>query len=458
MKLEAKLSATDTVSRRRYDRERAARLEAESLLDVKSRALWEANQRLIRQADELERMVGDRTTELHHAMKAAEASNKAKSVFLASMSHEIRTPLNGVLGMAEALTDTSLTAEQQEMTNTILESGGLLLSVLSDILDVSKIEAGELTIEKIPFDLPAHFNAAKQFYAMKAVKQNLLFDIELAPSAGVWIKSDPVRLRQVVGNLVSNALKFTRAGKVCVHVDLEDTDAGTFLIIRVRDTGIGIRQDKLNLLFQPFKQADDTITRNFGGSGLGLVISRQICRLMDGDLTVQTVLGEGSVFTARMRVDLAVRADAPDPQEDDQAFEYLSSRPWRILVAEDNKTNLLVLERQLKDLDLELVPVSTGADAVEQARARSFDLILMDINMPVLGGMEATAKIRQWEDQTTRRPTPILALTANAMTYQIAEYLKGGMDGYLSKPLKKSVLLRTLADTLQAHVKPGYPP
>ncbi|WP_229678434.1 ATP-binding protein [Neptunicoccus cionae] len=403
-------------------------------------------------------MVGARTTELHHAMEVAEASNRAKSVFLASMSHEIRTPLNGVLGMAEALTDTALCAEQQEMTNTILESGGLLLSVLSDILDVSKIEAGELTIEQIPFDLVAHFNAAKQLYAMKAVKRNLQFDIKLAPSAGVWIKSDPVRLRQVVGNLVSNALKFTSEGKVCVRVDLERTTKGAFLKTSVRDTGIGIQQDKLRNLFQPFKQADDSITRNFGGSGLGLVISRQICRLMDGDLTVNSTFGEGSEFVASMKVDPAVRSIEPTPQEDDQAFRFMSSRQWRILVAEDNRTNRLVLERQLKDLELDLVLVSNGAEAVELATAQTFDLILMDINMPVLGGMEATARIRQWEKDTARAPSPILALTANAMTYQIAEYLNGGMDGHLSKPIKKSVLLRTLSDSLRSVTERGCIP
>ncbi|PLS20579.1 hybrid sensor histidine kinase/response regulator [Amylibacter cionae] len=448
----------DTVSRQRYEREKAARLEAESLLDVKSRALWEANQRLTRQANELEKMVAARTTELHNAMEAAEASNRAKSVFLANMSHEIRTPLNGVLGMAESLTDTNLTAEQQEMTNTILESGGLLLSVLSDILDVSKIEAGELTIEKIPFDLVAHFNAAKQLYRMKAVKQNLLFDIKLAPSARGWIKSDPVRLRQIVGNLVSNALKFTSEGKVCVRVELEESKTGTFLTTRVIDTGIGIRQDRVKQLFQPFRQADASISRNFGGSGLGLVISRQICRLMDGDLTVRSTFGAGSEFTARIKVDPAVRSIQPVPQHDDEAFKFLASRNWRILVAEDNRTNRLVLEKQLKNLDLDLVLVANGTEAVEITMARPFDLILMDINMPVLGGMEATEKIRQWEDKTARPRTPILALTANAMAYQIAEYLDGGMDGHLSKPLNKSVLIRTLSETLQRKAEQSLPP
>lgn len=440
---------SEQVSRRRYEREKKARQEAEKLLDDKSRALWEANQKLTSQADALERTVTKRTAELNKAMQAAQASNQAKSIFLASMSHEIRTPLNGVLGMAEALSETSLSSEQAEMAATIVESGGILLSVLNDILDVSKIEAGQMEIENIPFDLSALFAATKQLYALKAAEKNLVFDIHLSPAAQTWITGDPVRLRQVAGNLISNAIKFTANGHVLVDVDLVQADQGLKLIVRVTDSGTGISKHKLDDLFQPFNQLDPSVNREYGGTGLGLAISRQICNLMNGDIRVESEFGTGSVFTATFSVAPAKTVETALPQTDQHSQEILASQKWRILVAEDNRTNQLVLSKQLKDFDLDLTFVGNGQLAVDSALEGEYDMILMDINMPHMGGVDATINIRHHETCLGRAAIPIIALTANSMTHQITGYLASGMNGHLSKPLKKAILLRTLADTLQ---------
>lgn len=437
------------VSRQRYEREKKARQEAENLLDDKSRALWEANQQLTSQADALERTVTKRTTELNKAMQAAQASNQAKSIFLASMSHEIRTPLNGVLGMAEALTETDLSCEQAEMAATIVESGGILLSVLNDILDVSKIEAGQMEIENIPFNLAALFTATKQLYALKAAEKNLWFDIILSPTAQTWITSDPVRLRQVAGNLISNAIKFTAKGQVIVDVNLVQTPQDLQLIMRVADSGTGISEHKLGDLFQPFQQLDASVNREYGGTGLGLAISRKICNLMNGDIGVESELGKGSAFTATILVTPARIVAAASPQTDDRSKQVLESQKWRILVAEDNRTNQLVLTKQLKDFELDLTFVTNGQQAVDKAQASDYDLILMDINMPEMGGVDATINIRHHETCLGRKSTPIIALTANSMTHQITGYLASGMNAHLAKPLKKEILLRTLAETLQ---------
>lgn len=437
------------VSRRRYEREKKARQEAENLLDDKSRALWEANQQLTNQADALEHTVRKRTAELNKAMQAAQASNQAKSIFLASMSHEIRTPLNGVLGMAEALTETDLSSEQAEMAATIVDSGGILLSVLNDILDVSKIEAGQMEIENIPFDLTALFAATKQLYALKAVEKNLSFDILLSPAAQTWVTSDPVRLRQVAGNLISNAIKFTAKGQVLVDVDVVQAGKDLQLIMRVADSGTGISDHKLNDLFQPFQQLDASVNREYGGTGLGLAISRQICNLMNGDIRVESEFGAGSVFIATVQVAPSKAVKTALPQTDDRSKEVLDSQKWRILVAEDNRTNQLVLTKQLKDFDLDLTFVTNGQQAVDSALKGEYDMILMDINMPQMGGVDATINIRHQETCLGRIAIPIIALTANSMTHQITGYLASGMNGHLSKPLKKSILLRTLADTLQ---------
>jgi signal transduction histidine kinase/ActR/RegA family two-component response regulator len=438
----------DRVSRSRYNREKRARQEAERLLDDKSRELWEVNQRILSQAEDLERTVEARTEALRHATELAEANNQAKTIFLASMSHEIRTPLNGVLGMAEALSDTQLTADQRDMVSTIVNSGSTLLSVLNDILDISKVEAGQLDIECIPVDVMALAQGTKELYALKAQEKGLVLDLEVTAPARCWVESDPTRLRQVAGNLISNAIKFTAKGSVKVCIDMQKIGPKLNLIIEVADTGQGISPDQMRDLFKPFQQLDSSVTRKFGGTGLGLSISQQICELMNGSISVESRVGVGTVFTALVKVKKAEAVHAETSQSVDAARAVLDSRVWRILVAEDNRTNQLVLTKLLKDIDLDLQIVADGQCAVSTYQTGSFDLILMDINMPKMGGIEAARKIRSYEQDSGSSNVAIIALTANSMKHQIDEYLSAGMSGHLAKPLRKADLIQALASAL----------
>ncbi|KAB7613785.1 response regulator [Amylibacter sp. SFDW26] len=437
------------VSRRRYNRERLARQEAEQLLDGKSRELWDVNQKLIKQADDLEQTVQERTADLEKAREVAEAASHAKSVFLASMSHEIRTPLNGVLGMAEALTDTKLSDEQKSMAATIVDSGQLLLAVLNDILDLSKIEAGQLEIETLPFDLEALFIATHQLYSFKAIEKGITFEIRVEESAKRWIKSDPVRLRQVVGNLISNAIKFTSIGSVIVDVTLDtETNQKGKLNIAVYDTGLGIPANKIAGLCQPFVQVDASVARKHGGTGLGLSISKQICALMDGDIHIESTEGSGSCFTATVNV-ILTEAIADDAERDmDSSIAIIGQKKWRILLAEDNRTNQLVFKKFIKQFDLDITVAGNGQEAIDATETTEFDLIFMDINMPIVDGVMATQAIRKKDAELNRKHTPILALTANTMVHQIAEYIDVGMDNHLAKPVKKNVLFQVMADAL----------
>ena len=438
-----------TVSRKRYDRERAARREAEDLLDERSRALWDAHQALKSHAETLEATVAERTVELQDALIRAEASSKAKSVFLAAMSHELRTPLNGVLGMAEALQTSGLDADQQKMAETIQNSGQVLLSVFNDILDISQIEAGAFHLDETDFDLGAAVQSTCRDFTADARGKGIALAWNIAPKARVFLHSDESRLRQVLRNLLSNAVKFTTEGRIDLKVDADHLAEGRALVtFEVADTGIGIAQDKHLSLFAPFQQADTSASRRFDGTGLGLSISRHICRQMGGDISVQSTPGRGSVFTATVHTTMvgpAVTSTAPahtaphDPRLD---------KRWKILLVEDNKTNQLVFTQLIKAFDWDISVAHNGVEAVEFCAHRSFDLVLMDINMPYLDGVEATQQIRAQEQENARKPVPIVALTANSMADQIENYLASGMTGFLPKPLKKKDLLRVIAEQL----------
>ncbi|CUH82523.1 ATP-binding protein [Tropicibacter naphthalenivorans] len=432
---------SERVSRRRYERERRGRQEAERILEHLSRELYEANAALKAQAASLEETVRHRTEELRAAKVAAETASDAKSAFLAMISHEIRTPLNGVLGMATVLAETELDAVQMDMAEVILTSGNGLLALLNDVLDLSKIEARQMEIEEIGFDLANLMAEQRRIFELRAAEKGLSFRMSGQAGLPSYIQGDPNRLRQVVSNLLSNAMKFTAKGGVHLDVSLDQW----LLTVAVTDTGPGVPETKRHKLFKPFSQTDASITRQYGGTGLGLAISRQVCRLMGGDLVFRPARGGGSVFTATMRLSPPNVGAAPVDLGHCPFQKVLGARRWRILVAEDSETNRKVVELLLKPFDLDIRMVFDGAQAVEQHLARPFDLILMDVNMPVMNGLAAASLIRQEEERIGAERVPIIALTANAMTHQVSDYLRQGIDAHVAKPVRREDLARAMA-------------
>lgn len=444
---------TNHVSRKRYQRMQNACCEAERLLEEKSREVWDVNQELKRQAEGLEKAVQERTADLIKQQVAAEEANKAKTVFLASMSHEIRTPLNGVLGMAEALLDTKLEPEQKEMSATIVDSGKILLAVLNDILDISKIESGQLEIESEVFDVEALFDSIAKLYGPKAREKDLAMAVELSASAKRWAIGDALRIKQVIGNLISNAVKFTQTGGVTVDVDVtQGADDQYQLSFAVGDTGEGIPADKLDRLFKPFSQVDTSVSRKHGGTGLGLSISQRFCGLMGGEITVESTPNVGSVFTAVLDIELA-KKPVEKAKNTLLVDATMQQKKWRILVAEDNKTNRMVLNKYLSRYELDICFVENGKLAVEEHAVGIFDVILMDVNMPEMDGVTATKLIREAEGISGQDRTPIIALTANTMADQVTEYIASGVDRHLGKPFKKDVLIELISEALRTDWK-----
>jgi PAS domain S-box-containing protein len=367
---------------------------------------------------------------LVRAKDQAEAANLAKSAFLATMSHEIRTPLNGVLGMAQIMDAAELSAEQRERLQIIRTSGEALLAILNDVLDLSTIEAARLELEEAPFNIADLARGAHAAFNSVAAQKNLAFDLTLEDAAQGTYLGDSARVRQILYNLVSNGLKFTQAGEV--RVSIGATHAG--LALKVADTGVGIAPDRLGHLFQKFEQADASITRKFGGTGLGLAICRELAQLMGGAVTVESREGVGSTFTATLPLKRIAEPAAPDASADAARAEPAPS--LRLLAAEDNAINQLVLRTMLQQAGIDPTIVSDGREALDAWSQAEWDLILMDIQMPEMDGLTATRAIRQGERETGRRRTPIIALTANAMAHHVAEYAKGGMDGFVAKPIE----------------------
>ena len=376
------------------------------------------------------------------AKDAAEASSRAKSDFLANMSHEIRTPLNGVIGVIGVLERTPLDDDQRQMLSVVESSASTLQRILSDVLDVSKMESGELDIRLEPFDLLSAVRSTAALHEPDAKRKGLGYALEIAPSAATHVVGDRHRISQIVGNLLSNAVKFTEAGEIRLTVEAGEGETPTFRF-EVTDTGLGFDAGFQSRLFGRFEQADSSITRRFGGSGLGLSIAYALAEQMGGSLTAASSPGRGSSFVLELPLALC---EAPAAEPAEPANEQTADvAPLRVLVADDHPVNRHVVDLILRNDNVEITSVEDGAQAVEAYAAQPFDLVLMDLQMPVMDGLEAIRCIRTAENSAGRRPTPTFVLSASAMPEHIEASHQAGASGHLAKPITAAALLECVA-------------
>mgnify|MGYP001385521955 CR=1 FL=1 len=419
----------------RIDRERKARKEAEQLLEAKSLALYNSNIELRALADNLEMMVSQRTQELADALQQAQSASTTKSDFLATMSHEILTPMNGVLGMTDLLLDSALDEEQHHSLLVIKNCSETLLSIINDILDFSKIEAGKLDLEHIQFDPRQMVKELVEIFQPQVRDKNIEIQIQLDPKLPLTVLGDPIRVRQVFFNLLSNAIKFTEAGYVVIQ--LQTTDFPNLYQASISDSGIGIQQNFQKKLFSAFTQADSKTTREYGGTGLGLVICARLTKLMGGSIWVESEPDQGSRFNFTFIAPSSEQQPTQQQSESRKALAHL-----RLLLVEDNRINRNVAVKLLEKVGIKPDTANDGLEALMQVEQHNYDIILMNMQMPNMDGLTATRHIRSMAN--IHQPYIIALTAANAFTEDQQACQEAGMNDFLSKPIAFDKLFDTL--------------
>lgn len=431
-------------------RERLARKSAESIIEQKSLEIYQANQELKKLNEGLERTIDERTREIEKskdeliiALDKAELATKAKSIFLSNMSHEIRTPLNGIIGISDLLLGKNLGGEACEMLQSVKYSADNLLVIINDILDFSKIEAGKITFENRSFNLPYLLNRLYDTFIFKAKEKNLQLKIRMEKDNTNNLIGDSVKLNQILINLIGNSLKFTEKGGVELIVDRNKTsDKACTLLFTIKDTGIGIPPDKLETIFESFAQSDINTTRKYGGTGLGLTITKKLVELQGGHIMVESKPGEGSVFKVKLPFEID---NEPKHTSEDDSFDFIPFKnSLKVLLVEDNAINQFVALKLLKNWGVSADVANNGKEALEYLQNYEYSLVLMDLQMPVMDGIEATQAVRSQNGKSLNPKIPIIGLSANAFSETRDKVINAGMDDFTTKPIQQKHLYQII--------------
>lgn len=423
--------------------------ERDHNLRTKSVQLECSNRELVEHKENLEKIVEERTRDYKLAKEQAEAATQAKSQFLATMTHELRTPMSGVLGIVDLLRETSLNKSQREYVNIISASGKQLIDIVGDILNFEKLNANKFEIEKIAVNVRKLLEELVMPFQLRLKENNAItFFIEVDSVVPRYILGDPTRIKQVLNNFLSNAFKFTKQGSITVRARVLEQETGKMIAIDTIDTGVGLTDEQQQKLFKDYQQADKSVSRNFGGTGLGLSISKKIVELMGGEITLHSELGAGSTFSFSFPLEVAENVSGASSDKQDRVIEECGLSELKVLVAEDNPVNQMVIKGYLRRLSIDPVLVENGKLALEQVEINDFDLVLMDINMPIMDGVEACKLIREQEQKSKTPPLAVYALTADTMQNSTENYEAVGMNGTLCKPINFQQLVSVLHSSL----------